>query len=102
MAISGRRDRSWDADGGRHRASYYRALAATAEFPLTRREKRLLRRLAQGLSDAAIARAIGGTVDQVQDQRTRLLSKLQITSPGEIIEAAQRLAPWGPRRSAAA
>ena len=54
----------------------------------------MLRRLAQGMSDAAIGNSIGGRADQVQEQRVRLLSKLQITSPAEIIEAAGRLAAW--------
>jgi len=61
---------------------------------LSPREKRLLRRLARGYPDHAIARQIGGRDGQVSDQRRRLLQKLQIYSQSEIAEAAARWAPW--------
>ena len=58
------------------------------------REKRLLRRLARGRSDNAIAVEIDGRADQVGEQRKRLLEKLQISSHSEIAEAAARWAFW--------
>jgi DNA-binding CsgD family transcriptional regulator len=60
----------------------------------SQREKRLLRRLARGYSDHAIASQIGGRADQVGEQRKRLLQKLQISSQSEIAEAAARWAFW--------
>jgi len=65
-----------------------------SEMLLSPREKKLLRRLAQGMPDHAIAVSIGGRVDQVGAQRARLLEKLQINSRAEVVKAAQRLAPW--------
>ena len=62
------------------------------EFPLSPREKQMLRRLAKGWTTEAIRRSIGGTLDQVQEQQSRLLRKLQISSQKEIIDAATRLA----------
>jgi hypothetical protein len=35
---------------------------------------------------------MGGTLDQVQEQQSRLLRKLQINSKKELIDAATRLA----------
>jgi DNA-binding CsgD family transcriptional regulator len=69
------------------------AIAAMAELPLSPREKKLLRRLAKGMSVASIAVSIGGRADQVHDQRARLLAKLGINSEKELIDAAARLAP---------
>lgn len=68
------------------------------EPALSPREKRLLRRLARGRSDQAIAREIGGRADQVSEQRKRLLQRLQINSQSEIAEAATRLALWPSRK----
>jgi DNA-binding CsgD family transcriptional regulator len=65
-----------------------------AELPLSAREKQLLRRLAKGMPAAEIAQSIGGTPNQVREQRSRLLSKLRIASQAELVEVAQRLAPW--------
>ncbi|MGV7219311.1 LuxR C-terminal-related transcriptional regulator [Bradyrhizobium sp. UFLA05-112] len=63
-------------------------------LPLSPREKQLLRRLAAGKTDAQIARHIGGTAEQVAEQRTRLLGKLKIGAPNEIADVAERLASW--------
>ncbi|MBR0802852.1 hypothetical protein JQ636_04810 [Bradyrhizobium japonicum] len=43
---------------------------------LSPREKRFLRRLAAGKTDAQIAVKLGGTVEQVAKQRSRLLARL--------------------------
>lgn len=61
---------------------------------LSPREKRILRRLARGYSDRAIAVQIGGRPEQVGEQRKRLLQKLQISSQSEIAEAAAQWASW--------
>ncbi|MDI3567214.1 LuxR C-terminal-related transcriptional regulator [Bradyrhizobium sp. Arg816] len=61
---------------------------------LSPREKRLLRRLAAGKTDAQIAERLGGTAKQVSEQRARLLARLQINSPEEIADAAERWASW--------
>jgi len=61
---------------------------------LSPREKRLLRRMARGCSDLAIAREIGGRKNQIGEQRKRLLHKLQSSSQLEIAEAAARWAFW--------
>jgi DNA-binding CsgD family transcriptional regulator len=65
---------------------------------LTGREKRLLRRIAKGKSNQQIAVEIGGTEQQIGEQRHRLLSKLEIWSQETLTEIANRLAPW-PSRS---
>ena len=54
---------------------------------LSPREKRLLRRLAAGKTDAEIAVRLGGTAKQVSLQKARLLARLQINSPDEIADA---------------
>jgi DNA-binding CsgD family transcriptional regulator len=59
---------------------------------LTPREKRLLRRLAAGKTDRHIAWRLGGTIEQISEQRVRLLRKLNINSQAEIVDAAERLA----------
>ena len=64
------------------------------DAPLTRREKRLLRRLAEEKSDAEIALRIGGTAKQIAVQRERLLARLGIISHSQIREAATSLARW--------
>jgi DNA-binding CsgD family transcriptional regulator len=69
-----------------------RAFAHMTEFPLSPREKQMLRRLAKGWSTVEIRKSIGGTLDQVQEQQFRLLRKLQINSQKELIDAATRLA----------
>ena len=48
---------------------------------LSPREKRLLRRLAAGKTDAEIAVRLGGTAKQVSLQKARLLARLQINRP---------------------
>jgi DNA-binding CsgD family transcriptional regulator len=58
---------------------------------LSPREKRFLRRLAAGKTDAEIAVRLGGTVEQVSKQRVRLLARLQINSPDEIADASQAI-----------
>lgn len=65
-------------------------------WPLSPREKQLLRRLALGKSDAEIAMQIGGPAERIAAQRQRLLDKLQISTQDEIAEAARRLARWPP------
>lgn len=65
-----------------------------SEVLLSPREKKLLRRLAQGMTDRAIAVSIGGRADQVRAQRARLLAKLQINSHAEVVTAAERFAPY--------
>ena len=64
------------------------------ELLLSPRDKKLLRRLAKGMTDHAIAVEIGGRADQVHDQRLRLLAKLQIIAQRDLVAAAERLAPW--------
>jgi DNA-binding CsgD family transcriptional regulator len=54
------------------------SVATSASVLLSSREKRLLRRLARGKSDAKIALEIGGTERQVAGQRQALISKLGI------------------------
>jgi DNA-binding CsgD family transcriptional regulator len=61
---------------------------------LSPREKRLLRRLAQGKSDRRIAAEIGGTDRQIGIQRRRLIERLSIGSEAELVKAAEQLAPW--------
>jgi DNA-binding CsgD family transcriptional regulator len=65
-------------------------------LPLSSREKKLLRRLAKGMSDDVIASQIGGRPDQIAEQRQRLCQKLGISSRAEIMEVAARLAAWPP------
>jgi DNA-binding CsgD family transcriptional regulator len=62
------------------------------EFPLSPREKAMLRRLAKGWSTVDIRASIGGTLDQVQEQQSRLLRKLRINTQKELVDAATRLA----------
>lgn len=61
---------------------------------LSSREKRLLRRLAAGKTDREIAAKLGGTVQQISEQRTRLLARLQIAAEADIARAAHQLAAW--------
>jgi DNA-binding NarL/FixJ family response regulator len=70
------------------------------EFPLSSREKQMLRRLAKGWTTEAIRQSIGGTLDQVQEQQSRLMRKLQINSQKELIDAATRLAQHGSEKGA--
>ena len=65
---------------------------------LSPREKRLLRRIANGKSDHQVAVEIGGTERQVSEQRRRLLSRLGLQSEDSIAAAARRWAAW-PSRS---
>jgi DNA-binding CsgD family transcriptional regulator len=66
---------------------------------LTDREKRLLRRLADGKTDEEIAREIGGTKKQIATQRKRLLGRLGLCSDDDIKGAAKSLARWPYRKS---
>ena len=59
---------------------------------LTKRESRLLRRLAQGQSDRKIAWEMGGTLGQIADQRQRLLGRLGLNSDNKIKRASKTLA----------
>ena len=61
---------------------------------LTGREKRLLRRWADGKPDAPIATEIGGTKEHIGALRERLLTRLGISSDGDIKAAAKSLARW--------
>jgi DNA-binding NarL/FixJ family response regulator len=62
---------------------------------LTPREKRLLRRFAQGRTDKSIARELCEPVEGIAAQRERILEKLQIQSPDQLTEIAVRFASWG-------
>jgi len=62
------------------------------EFPLSPREKAILRRLAKGWTTADIRLSIGGTLGQVEEQQSRLLRKLRINTQKELVDAATRLA----------
>jgi DNA-binding CsgD family transcriptional regulator len=73
---------------------------STSKLPLSPREKQILRRLAAGKTDAQIAVQLGGTVEQVTLQRARLLAKLEVGTPAEIADAAERLASWRTYRGA--
>ena len=48
---------------------------------ITDREKRLLRRMARGKTDHAIAVQIGGTEEQITEQRLALMRKLRRAGP---------------------
>ncbi|MDA9550008.1 hypothetical protein GPL17_07245 [Bradyrhizobium yuanmingense] len=65
---------------------------------LSPHEKRFLRRLAAGKTDAEIAVRLGGSCKQIAEQRARLLAKLGITAPEEIVDTAKRLASWSTYR----
>jgi DNA-binding NarL/FixJ family response regulator len=58
-------------------------LADDCDVTLSARERQLLRRFALGKSDKVIAREIGGTQQQIEMQRERLIDRLQnsVTSP---------------------
>ncbi|KWV60356.1 hypothetical protein AS156_29475 [Bradyrhizobium macuxiense] len=61
------------------------------------REKRLLRRLAQGKTDRKIAAEIGGRQDQIALQRHRLIERLQIRSQEQLEALAEEFAGWPER-----
>lgn len=65
---------------------------------LSPHEKRFLRRLAAGKTDAEIAVRLGGSVNQVSEQRARILRKLGISEPAQIAEAAEQLARFATYR----
>jgi DNA-binding CsgD family transcriptional regulator len=65
---------------------------------LSPREKQLLRRFAQGKSDKKIVQEIGGTEKQVAEQRQALIKKLRIQFDGQLMAAADELAPWPKHR----
>jgi len=67
---------------------------------VTDREKRLLRRTAQGKTDYAIAREIGGTEKQIAGQRLALIRKLGIQSDAQLLAAADELAAWPAKKVA--
>jgi DNA-binding CsgD family transcriptional regulator len=62
---------------------------------LTLREKRLLRRFAQGRTDKSIARELCETKERIAAQRERIIKKLQIRSMDHLMEAAIELASRG-------
>ena len=64
---------------------------------LTPREKRLLRRFAQGKTDKTIANEIGDTEERIAAQRRRITEKLQIRSQDELVAMAERLATLSKR-----
>jgi DNA-binding CsgD family transcriptional regulator len=70
---------------------------------LTPREKRLLRRFAQGKTDKTVAIEIGDTEERIAAQRRRITEKLQIRSQDELVAMAERLAtrPKQPKGSGA-
>jgi DNA-binding CsgD family transcriptional regulator len=59
---------------------------------LSPRQKRLLRRLAQGKTDRKIAQEIGGTQQHITAQRRRIMQKLQITSQAQLASLADLVA----------
>ncbi|WP_139858815.1 LuxR C-terminal-related transcriptional regulator [Bradyrhizobium ivorense] len=61
---------------------------------LSPREKKLLRRLAQGKTDGQIAVEIGGREDQIALQRQRLMDSLQIRSQHQLRTIAEEQAAW--------
>jgi DNA-binding CsgD family transcriptional regulator len=61
---------------------------------LSPREKKLLRRLARGKTYAKIAVEIGGTEQQIGQQRRRLIERLRIQSQAQLVAAADQLAAW--------
>jgi DNA-binding CsgD family transcriptional regulator len=68
--------------------------ASEAFAILGSREKQLLRRFAQGMTDRQIAVKIGGTERQVSAQREHLLQKLHIQTAAQRVSVAARLASW--------
>jgi DNA-binding CsgD family transcriptional regulator len=72
-------------------------VSSGATIVLSSREKRLLRRFAQGKADKKIAAEIGGTEQQVSAQRQRVLRKLQIRTEAQLISLAAQLASWPAR-----
>jgi len=64
---------------------------------LSPREKRLLRRFAQGKTDKTIAQEVGGTAKQVAAARAMLTNKLGICSQENLVSLASQLAPWPSR-----
>jgi DNA-binding CsgD family transcriptional regulator len=64
---------------------------------LSPREKRLLRRFAQGKSDKTIAQEMGGTAKPVAAARAMLTNKLGICSQEHLVSVASQLAPWPSR-----
>ena len=71
---------------------------AGCDVTLSARERQLLRRFARGKSDKVIAREIGGTQQQIEIQRERLIDKLHIQSQAQLVTAAAQLAAWPARR----
>jgi DNA-binding CsgD family transcriptional regulator len=70
-----------------------------ARIVLSPREKRMLRRLAQGKTNKEIAQEIGGNAEQIAVQRGRLIRKLEIQSDEHLVSVANQLAPWRSRRA---
>ncbi|KGT73293.1 hypothetical protein MA20_45225 [Bradyrhizobium japonicum] len=64
---------------------------------LTPREKRLVRRFAQGKTDKTIAQEVGSTAKQVAAARAMLTNKLGICSQEHLVSVASQLAPWPSR-----
>jgi len=67
-------------------------LADDYELTLSARERQLLRRFALGKSDKVSAREIGGTQQQIEMQREKLIDKLQIQSQVQLVTLAAQLA----------
>ncbi|MBR0831330.1 hypothetical protein JQ596_38075 [Bradyrhizobium manausense] len=61
------------------------------------REKKLLRRLAQGKTDSQTAAEIGGRKDQIGLQRQSLIGRLQIRSQEQLEALTQEFTPWPER-----
>jgi DNA-binding CsgD family transcriptional regulator len=72
----------------RRKIPYERALI------LSPREKKFLRRLAKGKTDVEIAVEIGGSEQQIGEQRRRLIKRLRIRSQAQLVAAADQLAAW--------
>jgi len=58
------------------------------------REKKLLRRFAAGKTDIEIARELGDIESRVAVQRQRLAEKFQIATHEQLVEVANKLAPY--------
>jgi DNA-binding CsgD family transcriptional regulator len=66
---------------------------------LTPRDKRLLRRLAQGKTDVEIAKEMGCKEHHISTHRQRIVENLQITSHEQLVVMTHQFAPWPARSS---
>jgi DNA-binding CsgD family transcriptional regulator len=71
-----------------------RAIPSKRVLILSPREKKFLRQLAKGKTDEEIAVEIGGSEQQIGEQRRRLIERLRIQSQAQLVAAADQLAAW--------